>query len=272
MSLYSEIERISQAKADLKDALEAKGATIDEGATLDSYVEVVDDLSGDTGKEMIERDASVMVIDDTVTKIGDYAFYHNTALTGISMNSDNSQLKSIGDHAFDNCSNLTTVQFNGQPILWYGSSVFHNCNKLTSFESPLNLAGSIDVPNDASMAEMNLYGSVNFGFAYYLGSDLRNVDCTYCFKVPNINATVLNNIPNATFNVPATLYEAWRSDATWSSINGRINSVDDPDGMSWMFSYVTSDDSSISIREEQSICTVLEHFYDEDLGRWVVIM
>lgn len=272
MSLYSEIERISQAKADLRDALEAKGAAIDESATLDSYVKVVDDLSGDTGKEMIERDASVMVIDDTVTKIGDYAFYHNTALTRIETNSEKSQLKSIGDHAFDNCSNLTQVWFAGQPILWYGSSVFYNCNKLTTFESPLDLVGSSDVPSDASMKEMNLYGNVNFGFAYTLGSDLRIVDCRYCSKVPNINATVLNNIPNATFYVPATLYEAWTNDGTWSSISKRINSVDDPDGMSWMFSYVTSDDSSISIRGENSICTVIEHIYDEDLGRWVVRM
>ena len=270
-TLSSEITRIQKAKADLKDALEAKGATIDESATLDSYVTVVDDLSGDTGKEMIERDTSVMVIDDTVTKIGDYAFYHNTALTSIET-TEKSQLKSIGDHAFDNCSNLTEVWFLGQPVVWYGSSVFYNCNKITHFESPLNLVGSIDVPNDASMAEMNLYGSVNFGFAYYLGSDLRNVDCTYCSKIPNINATVLNNISNATFYVPATLYEAWTNDGTWSSISKRINSVDDPDGMSWMFSYVTSDDSSISINGQNSICTVIEHIYDEDLGRWVVRM
>ena len=271
-TLSSEITRIQKAKADLKGALEAKGATIDEGATLDSYVTVVDDLSSDTGKEMIERDASVMVIDDTVTKIGDYAFYHNTALTSIETKSENSQLKSIGDHAFDNCSNLDQVFFAGQPILWYGSSVFYNCNKITYFESPLDLVGSIDVPSDASMREMYLYGSVNFGFAYTLGSDLLTVDCTYCSKVPNINATVLNNIPNAVFIVPATLYEAWRSDATWSSISKRINSVDDPDGMSWMFSYVTNDDSSISIRGENSICTVREHFYDENMGRWVVMM
>lgn len=272
MSLYSEIERITQAKADLRDALEAKGATIDESATLDSYVEVVDDLSGDTGKEMIERDTSVMVIDDTVTKIGDYAFYHNTALTSIEINSENSQLKSIGDHAFDNCSNLTEIWFAGQPIVWYGSNVFYNCNKITQFESPLNLVGSIDVPSDASMSQMYLFGSVNFGNAYTLGSDLQRVDCTYCSKVPNINATVLNNIPNATFSVPATLYDAWTSDGTWSSIDKRINSVDDPDDMSWTFSYVTSDDSSVSINGQNSICTVIDHYYDEDMGRWVVNM
>lgn len=266
MSLYSEIERITQAKADLRDALEAKGATIDESATLDSYVEVVDDLSGDTGKEMIERDASVMTIDDTVTKIGDYAFYHNTALTSIETKSENSQLKSIGDHAFDNCSNLDQVFFAGQPIVWYGSNVFYNCNKITYFESPLNLVGSIDVPSDASMREMYLYGSVNFGNAYYLGSDLLTVDCTYCSKVPNINATVLNNIPNAVFTVPATLYEAWTSDGTWSSIDKRIDSVDDPDGMNWSFTYLTNDDSSVTINGQNSICTVLSHEYDQDNG------
>ena len=119
------------------------------------------------------------------------------------------------------------------------------------------MVGSIDVPSDASMREMYLYGSVNFGNAYTLGSDLLTVDCTYCSKVPNINATVLNNIPNAVFSVPATLYEAWTSDGTWSSIDEkRIDSVDDPSDMSWMFSYVTSDDSSISINEYNSICTM----------------
>ena len=121
MSLYSEIERIAQAKAELKDALEAKGATIDDDATIDAYVEVVDDLSGDTGKSMIEREEQYFTLDKSITKIGDYAFYHNTALTGIEVMADTdpdtgedipvSNIISIGDHAFDNCSNIEYALF-----------------------------------------------------------------------------------------------------------------------------------------------------------------
>ena len=44
MSILTEVQRLSQAKADLKASIEAKGVTVDETATLDTYASKVDEV------------------------------------------------------------------------------------------------------------------------------------------------------------------------------------------------------------------------------------
>ena len=43
MSIANEIERISDAKVNLRNALEARGAVVDENATIDSFAEILED-------------------------------------------------------------------------------------------------------------------------------------------------------------------------------------------------------------------------------------
>ena len=101
-------------------------------------------------------------------------------------------------------------------MLWYGSSVFYNCDKLAEYDSPILLTSASQVPSNGSLQHLILRGAVDFGFSYSLGSALETVDAQYCSKVPNINATVLANISNAEFNVPTVLYEKWSDDPAWS--------------------------------------------------------
>ena len=47
MSIQTEIERLNEAKLQLKAAIEAKGVTVESTITLDGYPELVEDIPAD---------------------------------------------------------------------------------------------------------------------------------------------------------------------------------------------------------------------------------
>ena len=69
-----------------------------------------------------------LVIPDSVTSIGDYAFRGCSSLTSITIPDS---VISIGDYAFHTCSSLTSVTI-GDSVTSIGSAAFGYCSKLTS--------------------------------------------------------------------------------------------------------------------------------------------
>lgn len=45
MSIQTQVQRLETAKADLAEALEAKGVTVPDGSTLDEYAQLVDQIT-----------------------------------------------------------------------------------------------------------------------------------------------------------------------------------------------------------------------------------
>ena len=80
-----------------------------------------------------------LIIPNSVTNIGNYAFYGCSSLTSITIPDS---VTSIGDSAFSNCSSLTsiTIPDSVTSIGWYA---FCNCSSLTSITIP-NSVTSID--------------------------------------------------------------------------------------------------------------------------------
>lgn len=78
MSIASELTRLQNAKAAIKQSLENKGATIDSSATLSDYPSIIDNLpsGGDNSvlKDLIERDITSIEIPEGTTQIGHSAF------------------------------------------------------------------------------------------------------------------------------------------------------------------------------------------------------
>ena len=66
-------------------------------------------------------------IPNSVTSIGDYAFYQCTGLTSITIPNS---VTSIGNYAFQNCTDLTSVKI-GNSVGRIGSYAFGNCKNLT---------------------------------------------------------------------------------------------------------------------------------------------
>ena len=70
-----------------------------------------------------------LVIPDSVTSIGDYAFSGCTSIRIVTISDG---LKSIGKYAFDSCSNLTTVCYAGTQEQWNNISIGSNNSALTN--------------------------------------------------------------------------------------------------------------------------------------------
>ena len=73
-----------------------------------------------------------ITIPDSVTSIGDRAFYYCSGLTSITIPDS---VTSIGNSAFYICSSLTSVTI-PDSVTSIGSSAFYNCNNLTSITIP----------------------------------------------------------------------------------------------------------------------------------------
>ena len=71
-------------------------------------------------------------IPDSVTSIGDYAFYYCSSLTSVTIPNS---VTSIGNDTFYNCSNLTSVTI-GDSVTSIGNYTFYNCSNLTSVTIP----------------------------------------------------------------------------------------------------------------------------------------
>ena len=69
-----------------------------------------------------------LTIPDSVTTIGDYAFYGYSSITSVTIGDS---VTTIGESAFSSCSSLTSVTI-GDSVTTIGESAFNNCSKLTS--------------------------------------------------------------------------------------------------------------------------------------------
>ena len=77
-----------------------------------------------------------LTLPESVTSIGDYAFYNCSSLTAITI-PENSQLTSIGNSAFCECISLATITIpENSQLTSIGSSAFHECSSLTSITLP----------------------------------------------------------------------------------------------------------------------------------------
>ena len=83
------------------------------------------------------NDIETIVIGNGVTSIGMSAFFGYTALTSVTF-APESQLKSIDDYAFYDCSGLTSIEFPAS-VTSIGPRTFEGCSALTSIEIPASV-------------------------------------------------------------------------------------------------------------------------------------
>ena len=99
MSISSEISRLTQAKADIKTAIESKGVTVPTNAKLDDYPELIDDIEqggggGGGGETAKEKDVNFIDYDGTI--LHSYTAEEFLALTEMPENPTHEGLTSQG--------------------------------------------------------------------------------------------------------------------------------------------------------------------------------
>ena len=97
---------------------------------------------------------NTVVVDDSISTIGNYAFYNLTALTEIVLPES---LTAIGNSAFQNCTALTSITIPDSVTNVY-SNAFANCNSLTHVRLPNGITkiGSNVFPNCSSLQNITL--------------------------------------------------------------------------------------------------------------------
>ncbi len=161
-----------------------------------------------------------LVIPNSVTSIGDFAFCWCSGLTSVTIPNS---VTSIGDGAFRSCSGLTSVTI-GNSVTSIGDYAFYYCSGLTS----------VTIPNSVkSIGELAFYKcsgltSVTIGSgvkdisssAFANCPDLLDVYC-YTEKVPSTKSSAFadSNYENATLHVPAGSIESYKATSPWSGFS-----------------------------------------------------
>ena len=124
-----------------------------------------------------------VVLGDSVTSIGNYAFYGCTGLTSINIPES---VTSIGDWAFYECKGLTSVTIPNS-VTSIGNHAFYYCTSLTSVTLNINRICSKDYSENNGLVTIFPYAKV-----YTLGEDVERIG-KYAFSGTSLQRlTILN--------------------------------------------------------------------------------
>ena len=156
-----------------------------------------------------------IVIPNSVKSIGDYAFYYCATLASVVLSEG---LTSIGQFAFYDCFDLANINFPNS-MTDIGQYAFYFCRSLKSVVIPDNVTsvGSCAFYNCFSLESLTIGSGVQtFGWnAFENTYDLKTVICKIV-EVPSVQFYFSGTtFADATLYVPAESIEAYKADYTW---------------------------------------------------------
>ncbi len=155
-TISDELNRLIQAKAGIKSALEEKGLTIGDSSTLDEFPGLIQEMEVGGGGgtdtsvliDMIERDLTSIEIPYGITTIGAHAFQGCDNLTDVSIPNT---VTVIGQDAFNGCKNLKDVKLPNS-LITIEQSGFNNTSTFRNIivpDSVITLGNSVFGENPA---------------------------------------------------------------------------------------------------------------------------
>ena len=144
---------------------------------------------------LIGNERTEYAIPDSVTFIGDRAFYKCSSLTSIIIPDS---VTSIGDHAFYNCSSLTNITI-PDSVTSIGDHAFHNCSGLTSITIPDSVTSIGDHAFYNCLTSITV--SENNKYFSSLNGVLFNKDKTELITYPNGNERTEYTIPDSVTSI-----------------------------------------------------------------------
>lgn len=167
------------------------------------------------------------VIPNSVTAIGDYAFYGCSGLTSIEIPNS---VTSIREQAFYSCTDLKNITF-GNSVTTIGYGAFQWCDSLTSIDIPNSVTtiGSYAFAFCSKLTSISIGNSVtSIGLeAFFSCGNLKDV-YSYITDLSAVNmqsavfSLYSSDYSNRTLHVPAGMAEAYQADDRWSRFFGAI--------------------------------------------------
>ena len=163
------------------------------------------------------------IIPNSVTSIGDYAFYDCSGLTSITIPNS---VTSIGVWAFSYCSGLTSITFNGSTPPEFGEDVFKYVrNSISVYVPANNIEAYKSVLGGLGLSDIKALPLIYLkdGEAYTQDSQIDGMDIYYTRSFANTNWQALY--------LPFSLnYEDWKDDFEVAYINTVRQYDDNGDG------------------------------------------
>ena len=115
---------------DIANAIRDKKGSVNTIKPINMADEINSIQVGDTNFKDLVEGTLTTIEDDTITKVGDYAFRDYSSLVSINLPS----ATIIGNYAFTSCSSLASTNIPNATSI--GTGVFNNCPKLTTIDLP----------------------------------------------------------------------------------------------------------------------------------------
>lgn len=132
MSIASKLQDILAAKADIKDAINAKGGSVTDATPLDEYAQAIEDLPSGGGDMISLIDGSIIEVNVEVGNIRAYAFSGCTSLIRVVITGT---VTIIPSYMCSGCTSLQEVQL-PQGVSAIRDSAFYQCAQLTEITIP----------------------------------------------------------------------------------------------------------------------------------------
>ena len=181
----------------------------------------------DTRNRVYQNAIQKVEIGDSVTSIGNYAFYNCYSLSSITIPDS---VTSIGSNAFSNCYSLSSITIPNS-VTSIDSYAFAYCRSLSSITIPDSVTsiGNYAFSNCSSLPSITIPNSVTSigGNAFTNCYGVRYYDFTRHTAVPTLsNTNAFNGISaDCEIRVPAALADAWKAATNWSTYADHIVGV-----------------------------------------------
>ena len=236
-----------------------------DGTTLYIYGEgaILNRTEGYPNPSLFRNNTEItrVVIGDGITQIGDWFFDGCTNLKTLDLSNANS-LYRIGVHAFNNCSNLSLINYPsrlGVSVNQIGAGAFKNCSSLTSFQlsendsetDPTQYIGAFAFGGCTSLRSVSVPQSIT-GLAYNAFENCDSLEAVF-YGGSEEEWAVLSADCAELANVPVYEYSSWGAPVGEDAMfvadafgqTGRIFGT----GETWDFLYKTSPVCRSSVEE-----------------------
>ena len=208
MSIATELDRIIQAKDDIKTSIENKGITVPSNALISDYSTYVDSIptgSGITMKDYMEDSIVTLDLTDTgVLRIKNYAFYKSATLQTIILPDS---VYFVGSYAFNSCVGVESVII-GNGCTSLDNYSFAGCSSMLTFVigNGLTEIKQSAFLNCSSLQSITIYATTPPTLASYIA---------------------FNNTANCPIYVPAGSVDTYKAATNWknSKIIDRIQAI-----------------------------------------------